>query len=154
MSQYDQQATDFLAKHEITFSFKLANTKVPSWSPDRKVNHFIVTFKQGKKRMSFDFFDSAYNYRNGKTEITAYDALTICSSEINCPDTFKDFCIRQFITLFEAAQLIFVFISGARQFVRRYRNYTPPIQGKIFHFLSKVPSQKVSAHNLDTWKYC
>lgn len=93
MSQYDQQATDFLAKHEITFSFKLANNKTPDWEDNgQQRNHFVVTLKQGKKRMSFDFFDSAYNYRNGKTEITAYDALTTCSSEINCPDTFEDFC--------------------------------------------------------------
>jgi len=90
---YQKQAADFLAKHEITFSFKLANTKTPDWEDNgQQRNHFVVTLKQGKKRMSFDFFDSVYNYRNGKTEIAVYDALIICSSEINCPDTFGDFC--------------------------------------------------------------
>ena len=93
MNEYDHQAANFLRKHEITFSFKLANTKKPSWKDDsRPVNHFIVTFKRGKNKCSFDYFDSIHNYQKGITEIRAYNALTCCSSEINCPDTFEDFC--------------------------------------------------------------
>jgi hypothetical protein len=93
MNQYDQQAADFLTKHGITFSFKLSNTKVPSWKDDsRPVNHFIATFKKAGKRMSFDYFDSINNYLKGVTELRAYDALTCCSSELHCPDTFEDFC--------------------------------------------------------------
>ena len=90
---YQQQAADFLAKYGITFSAKLANTKTPSWKDDsRPVNHFIVTLKQGKKRVSFDFFDSINNYEKGIKELNAYSVLACCSSEIYCPDTFKDFC--------------------------------------------------------------
>ena len=93
MNQYDQQAADFLAKHNIKFSFKLANTKTPDWKNDsRPVNHFIATFRRGKKRMSFDFFDSINNFNNGVITLQAYDALVCCSSEIHCPDTFKEFC--------------------------------------------------------------
>jgi len=93
MTDYQQQATDFLAKHNIAFSFKLTNTKTPDWENNgQQRNHFVATLKQGKKRMSFDYFDSIKNFESGKTEITAYDALTICSSEINCPDSFEDFC--------------------------------------------------------------
>lgn len=93
MNEYDQQATDFLSKHGITFSFKLANTKTPDRKDDsRSVNHFIVTFKRGKNKCSFDFFDSIHNYKKGIIELLPYDALTCCSSEINCPDTFEDFC--------------------------------------------------------------
>lgn len=92
MTDYQQQATDFLTKHGVTFSFKLANTKVPSWDESRKCNHFVATFKQGKKRMSFDFFDSINNFQKGVAILDAYSALTCCSSEINCPDTFEDFC--------------------------------------------------------------
>jgi hypothetical protein len=93
MNEYDQQALDFLSKHEITFSFKLANTKVPNWKDDsRPVNHFIVTFKKAGKKMSLDFFDSIHNFQKGVTELRAYDALTCCSSELHCPDTFEDFC--------------------------------------------------------------
>lgn len=91
MNEYDHQAANFLRKHEITFSFKLANTKIPDWKGS-PVNHFIVTFKRGKNKCSFDFFDSINNYQKGITEISAYSALTCCSSEINCPDTFEDFC--------------------------------------------------------------
>jgi hypothetical protein len=90
---YQQQAADFLAKHGISFSFKLANTKTPSWKNDsRPVNHFIVTLKQGKKRVSFDFFDSIANREKGITELDAYSVLSCCSSEIHCPETFEEFC--------------------------------------------------------------
>lgn len=93
MNQYDQQAADFLAKYGITFSFKLANTKTPDWKNDsRPVNHFIATFRRGKKRMSFDFFDSINNYEKGIEELNAYSVLTCCSSEIYCPSTFEEFC--------------------------------------------------------------
>ena len=91
MNDYDQQAADFLTKHGITFSAKLSNTKKPSWKSS-PVNHFIVTFKRGKKKMSFDFFDSVNNYLKGITELDAYSALTCCSSELYCPDTYEEFC--------------------------------------------------------------
>lgn len=90
---YQQQAADFLAKHGISFSFKLANTKTPDWKDDsRPVNHFIATFKKGKKRVSFDFFDSLNNYQKGIKELDAYSVLSCCSSEIHCPETFEEFC--------------------------------------------------------------
>lgn len=93
MNDYHKQAADFLAKHGISFSFKLANTKTPDWEDDsRPVNHFIVTFKKGKKRVSFDFFDSISNYEKGIKELDAYSVLSCCSAEINCPETFEDFC--------------------------------------------------------------
>lgn len=93
MFDYDQQATDFLAKHGITFSFKLANTKVPSWDDGRgKHNHFIVSFKKGSKRVSFDFFDSVNNYEKGIDTLDSYSVLANCSSELYCADTYEEFC--------------------------------------------------------------
>jgi len=90
---YKQQAADFLTKYGITFSAKLANTKTPDWKDDsRPVNHFVVTLKQGKKRVSFDFFDSINNYEKGVKELSCYSVLSCCSSEIHCPETFKEFC--------------------------------------------------------------
>jgi len=91
MNEYDQQAADFLSKHGITFAAKLSNTKKPSWK-DATVNHFIVTFKKAGKRMSFDFFDSVNNFQKGVVELLPYDALTCCSSELYCPDTFEEYC--------------------------------------------------------------
>jgi hypothetical protein len=92
MNDYQQQAADFLAKHGIKFSAKLVNKKSPPWSPDRKVNHFIVTLKNENRRVSFDFFDSVNNFNAGKTELDEYSVLACCSSEFNCPDSFEEFC--------------------------------------------------------------
>jgi hypothetical protein len=93
MTDYHKQAADLLTKHGIVFSFKLSNTKVLSWKDNSSpVNHFIATFKRGKDKCSFDFFDSQNNYVKGVKTLDAYSVLTCCSSEINCPETFEDFC--------------------------------------------------------------
>ena len=94
MTDYNKQAADFLAKYGITFSFKLANKKLPTWaeSKERQNNHFTVTFKRGDKKLSFDFFGSQNDYRNGKQEIDAYSVLACCSSDYYCPETVEDFC--------------------------------------------------------------
>lgn len=89
---YQTQALDFLAKHGIKFSFKLANTKTAPWGKDEKRNHFVVTFRKGRKSFSADFFGSINDYKAGKTEIDAYSVLACFSSDIYCPDTFGDFC--------------------------------------------------------------
>jgi hypothetical protein len=89
---YQQQAASFLAKHGIAFSFKLANTKRPSWDENRQCNHFIVTFRKGTRRVSFDFFDSISNFEKGIEELDAYSVLSCCSSELYCPETFEEFC--------------------------------------------------------------
>ena len=90
---YQQQASDFLAKYGISFSFKLANTKRPSWDENRQCNHFVVTFKKGRRSISFDFFDSVHNFQKGIKELGAYSVLACCSSEIYCPETFEEFCV-------------------------------------------------------------
>lgn len=92
MNDYQQQAADFLSKHSIKFSAKLTNKKSPPWSPDRKVNHFVVTLKNENCRISFDFFDSIIRFEEGKNELDAYSVLACCSSDINCPETFEEFC--------------------------------------------------------------
>jgi hypothetical protein len=92
MNDYQQQAADFLTKHGIAFSFKLANTKRPSWDNGRKCNHFVVTLKKGNRRVSFDFFDSTSNFEKGVIVLDAYSVLACCSSELHCPDTFEEFC--------------------------------------------------------------
>lgn len=92
MSNYQQQAADFLSKHSIKFSAKLTNKKSPPWSPDRKVNHFVVTLKHENRRISFDFFDSIIRFEEGKEEPDAYSVLACCSSDINISDNFEDFC--------------------------------------------------------------
>jgi hypothetical protein len=92
MNDYQKQAADFLSKHGIKFSAKLVNKKSPPWSPDRKVNHFVVTLKHENRRVSFDFFDSIIRFEKGEKELDAYSVLACCSSDYNCPETFEDFC--------------------------------------------------------------
>ncbi len=92
MNDYQQQAADFLFKHSIKFSAKLSNTKDPVWADGRKHNHFIATFERGKNRISFDFFDSQNNFEKEIETLDAYSVLACCSSDINCPDTFEEFC--------------------------------------------------------------
>lgn len=88
---YQQQAADFLAKYGISFSFKLANTKRPSWDNGRQCNHFVVTLKKGRRRVSFDFFDSTANFESGIEELDAYSVLSCCSGEFYCPETYSDY---------------------------------------------------------------
>ena len=100
---YQQQASDFLAKHGITFSAKLSNSKRAPWNDSlrgggsyqfRTVdyrNHFVVTFKRGRRSISFDFFDSISNFKAGIKELDAYSALSCCSSEFYCPETYHDY---------------------------------------------------------------
>ena len=92
MTTYDQQAADFLNKWEIKFSAKLSNTKEPSWTTRGQHNHFLVKFSRGRKSVSFDYFDSEKNYQDGKTVIRPYDALACCSNELDCAETFEEFC--------------------------------------------------------------
>jgi len=42
-------------------------------------------------RLSFDFWNSQKDMQEGKAP-TAYDVLACISGDVNCPDTFEDFC--------------------------------------------------------------
>lgn len=94
MQDYQKQASDFLAKHNIRFSAVLKNEKLPSWGNKsrRENNHFLVTLKKGVRKISFDFFDSAHNFRNGINTLDSYSVLASVSCEIHCPDNVQDFC--------------------------------------------------------------
>lgn len=42
--------------------------------------------------MAFDFWGSIADAEKCETVVSAYDVLACISGDVNCPDTFKDFC--------------------------------------------------------------
>lgn len=118
LSQYEQQAQDFLQKHGITFRATLSDSKAPQWGDDGKHgHHYRVTLsRHGEKRkrgwyewqnkaaghrgvlfgrrtrLTFDFWSSIADMEKGVKTVGAYDVLACISGDVNCPDTFKDFC--------------------------------------------------------------
>lgn len=94
MQDYQKQATDFLAKHKIAFSYKLANKKLPTWEESgiRKNNHFVVALKRNGAKVSFDFFGSKNDFQKGVHELDSYSVLVCLSSDLYVPEDFESFC--------------------------------------------------------------
>ncbi len=99
-NEYHTQADAFLAKHGIKCRISLSNTKDAGWQPSG--NHYRVTLSRGAipawkaanqcgKRLTFDFWGSLNDKEKGVAP-HAYDVLACLSSEINCPETYADFC--------------------------------------------------------------
>ena len=104
VSTYEQSALDFLAKHGIAFRATLAKTqKAPKWADDGSAHglQYRVTLSRETRPggvnavhvspLSFDFWDSVAAKEKGETP-SAYDVLACISGDVNCPDTFADFC--------------------------------------------------------------
>lgn len=93
-NEYTKQAEQFLAKHGVKFHATLSDTKTPAWkqSGEKSGHHYRVTLSKTGKRIVFDFWGSIADAEKGETEISAYDVLACISGDVNCPDTFKDFC--------------------------------------------------------------
>ena len=111
-TDYEKQATDFLAKHGIKFRCTLSDSKVSPWrcesanAANRREgkrtidpHHYRVTLSKGRKgkyalpppRITFDFWGSSNDAEKG-IDPTAYDVLACISSDSHCADTFKDWC--------------------------------------------------------------
>jgi hypothetical protein len=103
VSSYEQTALDFLARNGITFAAKPAKAQTPpAWAKDgahgikyrvklsRKVRPGGVN-PVNVRALSFSFWDSISAKEKGETP-TSYDALACISGDVNCPDTFADFC--------------------------------------------------------------
>ena len=117
-SEYEQQAQAFLDKHGLKFRATCAPSdfqRPPDWADDPSAKHgllYKVTLWRGKNgvgRLSFDFWDSLHNreivergeWRGAchsdriaakKARPTAYDVLACIGSDVQCPETFEDFC--------------------------------------------------------------
>lgn len=97
-------ADQFLASNGIKLSATLSNSKTAPWSDDgQDRNHYRITLSRpsipawkaanqcGCPRITFDFWDSIANSEQGKAP-AAYDVFACIGGDVNCPDTFQDFC--------------------------------------------------------------
>lgn len=105
-TNYNQQAQDFLDKHGIKFRATLSDTKTPQWGDDgRHGHHYLVTLSKGKPcsgrytgnirsgaRITFDFWSSIADMEAGIQAVTPHDVLACIYGDVNCPETFEDFC--------------------------------------------------------------
>lgn len=104
-NEYHKQADNFLAKHGIKFRATLSDSKSPAWKAagEKAGHHYRVTLSRADaaviraswkplKRITFDFWGSIADAEKGETDVSAYDVLACISGDVNCPDTFKDFC--------------------------------------------------------------
>lgn len=107
LSQYDQQAESFLTRNGIKFRAVLSDSKAAPWhkAGEKSGHHYRVTLSKGKPctpdytgnvcssyRLAFDFWGSIADAQAGIKTISAYDVLACISGDVNCPDTFKDYC--------------------------------------------------------------
>lgn len=93
-NEYHKQAKRFLASHGIKFRATLRDSKSPAWKQagEKYGHHYRVTLSKPGSRLAFDFWGSIADAEKGETEVCAYDVLACISGDVNCPDTFKDFC--------------------------------------------------------------
>lgn len=91
ISNCEKQANDFLLKYGMTFQAKFISNEAPRWNNIVHGHKYKITLKRANKSISFDFWNSFNDSKAGKSP-TAYDVLACCSSDINIPDNFEDFC--------------------------------------------------------------
>lgn len=109
-TQTDKQAQSFLDKFGIKFRATLSDSKVAPWAMREKPfksepHHFRVTLSKGRPctpeytgnvcsacRLTFDFWSSVADAEKGIKTVDAYSVLACISGDVNCPETFEDFC--------------------------------------------------------------
>lgn len=90
-NEYHTQADAFLSCFSVRCRITLSDTKAPNWQPAG--HHYRVTLSRiGKPgRVTFDFWGSVAD-ANANREPHAYDVLACISGDVNCPDTFAEWC--------------------------------------------------------------
>ena len=94
MSEYDQQAADFLKNYGVTLTIKRAKDKRPGWAEpgDPHGNRYRVTLTHPDRQpLRFNFWGSINDRAKGE-DLTAYSVLACISGDVNCPETFAEFC--------------------------------------------------------------
>jgi hypothetical protein len=91
MNKYLKQAETFLSKNCLKMSIIKKNTKRPEWVTECHGDHYRITISKKSKRISFDFWGSINDMKNG-IKTNSYDVLSCISGDIHMPETFKDYC--------------------------------------------------------------
>lgn len=91
MSEYDEQAAEFLRKTGADLTIRLVGEVCPPWDDEKHVHgyKYLVKLHRGTRTYSFDYWNSL-NDKQKKIQPCSYDVLSCLS--FTCPDTFKDFC--------------------------------------------------------------
>jgi len=119
LSEYEQQAEQFLTRNGIKFRATLSDSKPAPWESERsnyaqriptkaskERHHYRITLSRTiskprptsdpscfkSDRVVFDFWGSIADAEAGNKTVTPYDVLACISSDANCPETFRDFC--------------------------------------------------------------
>lgn len=109
-TDYEKQAQDFLNEFGIKFRATLADSKPAPWAMEEKPfkaepHHYRVTLSRSQgspvcqpdgiripHRLTFDFWGSMADSEKGINRATPYDVLSCISGDVNCPETFENFC--------------------------------------------------------------
>lgn len=105
MNDYEQQAEQFLTQFQIEFAIAIAAVNTcPPWADGPRNGacpqcgsthgnrHRVVFRHKGVgDRCSFEFWGSLNDAQERKLP-SAYDVLSCCSSDLNSPDSFEEFC--------------------------------------------------------------
>jgi len=99
MTDYKQQAKDFLQKYELSLKIVTAvPQKAPLWHEEGKehgVNYYCTLSNKDGKEYGFDYWgsiaDKENNFRGFPKSPTAYDVLA-CLDTYSDGFTFEDFC--------------------------------------------------------------
>lgn len=95
ITEYEQQALDFLANTQTTMSVeRTLENNCPNWDNEEHIHgdEYKITFQRGRKSASLHFWNSLQDKRDGNTP-TAYHVLANISIDMNTNDmTFDEFC--------------------------------------------------------------
>jgi hypothetical protein len=93
VSEYDQQAAQFLADHGLKVRATLADSKPAPWEDSRAYRpHLRITISKPGARLTFDFWGSINDGQKPQPAATAYSVLACISGDVHTPETFGDFC--------------------------------------------------------------
>lgn len=94
-SQYDTQASDFLARFGLSLSIKLSDSQAsPPWCSENHEHGNLYTVRISRagvaKGICFPFWDSI-NAAQKSENPSSYDVLACISSDCNAVGSFEDF---------------------------------------------------------------
>ena len=93
MSEYDQQAEEFLGNHNLSFgaTYKNCERYFEGDTAERDIYRIRIRRKDNGHSITFNFGQSIADTEKGEKP-TAYSVLASLSGDITCPYDFKEFC--------------------------------------------------------------